>query len=35
MIVFAAHPGPHSKGIKRIHRITFQPTREMTFSAAC
>jgi hypothetical protein len=35
MLIFAAHPVPQSKGINRMHRITFQPPPETTFSAAC
>ena len=34
-IIFAAHLNPHSKGIKLMHRITLQPSRKTTFSAAC
>jgi hypothetical protein len=34
-IIFAAHGNPHSKGITHMHRITLQPPRKTTFSAAC
>jgi hypothetical protein len=34
-LILAAHRHPQSKGIKYMHRITRQPPRETTFSAAC
>jgi hypothetical protein len=34
-LIFAAHRVPRSKGIKKMHRITLQSSRQTTFSAAC
>jgi hypothetical protein len=34
-LILAAHRIPQPKGINQTHRITLQPLREPTFSAAC